>query len=100
MANRLCQLVMETGLSEIGLRVHRPTNRAGKAGLLLKWSVQEAGPAFVHAGLITADELGQTVASTHRPAGDPHTLAVARRISLVSGRKILVLPWPTKLRVQ
>ena len=53
-ANRLCHLVADAGFSEIGLNVHQPAESAGASGLLLQWSVQEAGPAFIEAGLITA----------------------------------------------
>jgi len=86
-ANRLAQLVAETGFSQIGLKVHQPAERSGLSGILLKWSVQEAGPAFVGAGLISEQELKQTVAEMEDALRNPDVLALAPRMSLVSARK-------------
>ena len=84
---RLPQLVADTGFSQISLKVHQPSDRAGLSGLLLKWSVQEAGPAFVQEGLITAEELKKTVAEMEEAVRDPDVLALAPRMSLVAARK-------------
>ena len=86
-ANRLCHLVADAGFSIINLKVHQPSGRTGLSGLLLKWSVEEAGPAFVEAGLITADQLKRKLAEMDSAAGDPDVLALAPRMSLVSARK-------------
>jgi ubiquinone/menaquinone biosynthesis C-methylase UbiE len=86
-ANRLCHLVADAGFSEVALRVHQPAERAGASGLLLKWSVEEAGPAFVEAGLITSDELRQTLVEMDSAAMDQKVLALAPRMSLVWARK-------------
>ena len=85
--NRLCRLVAEAGFSGMGLRVHQPADRAGASGLLLKWSVEEAGPAFVEAGLITRAELQRTLSEMQRALENPDVLAIAPRMSLVWGRK-------------
>jgi SAM-dependent methyltransferase len=90
LANRLPQLVMDAGFAGVGLRVHQPAERAGATGLLLKWSVQEAGPAFVNSGLITKEELERTLADMQIAAQDPAVLALAPRMSLVWGRKRVV----------
>jgi SAM-dependent methyltransferase len=86
-ANKLAHLVAETGFSELGLKVHQPAERAGASGLLLKWSVEEAGPAFVEAGLVTQDQLEQRLAEMQKAVSDPEVLALAPRMSLVWGRK-------------
>lgn len=86
-ANRLCHLVADAGFSEIGLRVHQPAERGGASGLLLKWSVQEAGPAFIEAGLITSDQLKRTLSEMEIAAKNPDVLALAPRMSSVWGRK-------------
>jgi SAM-dependent methyltransferase len=88
-ANHLAQLVADAGFSELGLRVHQPAERAGAPGLLLKWSVEEAGHSFVEAGLITRDQLEQRLAEMQAAGTDPKVLAIAPRMSLVWGRKRL-----------
>jgi hypothetical protein len=55
--------------------------------LLLKWSVEEAGPAFVEAGLITLDQLQRTIEEMDSAVRDPNILGFAPRMSLVSARK-------------
>ena len=85
--NRLVRLVADAGFSELGIKVHQPADRAGAAALLLKWSVEEAGPAFVGAGLITQEQLEQRLADMHTASMDPGVLAIAPRMSLVWGRK-------------
>lgn len=47
LANPLTHLVAEAGFSSLGQRVQQPAERGGASGLLLKWSVQEAGQAFI-----------------------------------------------------
>jgi SAM-dependent methyltransferase len=86
-ANRLCHLVADTGFSIVNLKVHQPAERAGLSGLLLKWSVEEAGEAFVEAGLITLEQLQATVREMERAVNNPDVLALAPRMSLVSARK-------------
>jgi len=87
LANRLCHLVDDAGFSIANLKVHQPAERAGLSGLLLKWSVEEAGPAFVDAGLITAEQLQRTVTEMEIAVRDPDVLALAPRMYLVSARK-------------
>src|SRR3954452_9869209 len=58
-ANVLPALVAEAGFSELGLKVHQPAERGGASGVLLKWSVEEAGAAFVDAGLVTRHQLAR-----------------------------------------
>jgi SAM-dependent methyltransferase len=86
-ANRLCHLVADAGFSKISMTVHHPADRAGLCGLLLKWSVEEAGPAFIASELITPDQLNTLLQEMTAAANDPDVLALAARMSLVSGRK-------------
>ncbi len=88
-ANRICHLVAGAGFSEIALKVHQPADRAGQNGLLLKWSVQEAGQAFIDAGLITHEQLRQTLSKMQAALDDPAVLVMGPRMSLVSARKPL-----------
>jgi SAM-dependent methyltransferase len=87
LANRLWHLVSQAGFSSIGLKVHQPSDRAGLSALLLRWSVQEAGPALVQSGLLTPDQLDATLGSMEAAAIDPDILTIAPRMSLVSARK-------------
>ncbi len=85
--NRLGELVEDAGFSITSIKVHQPAERAGLTGLLLKWSVDEAGPAFVDAGLITPESLRDTVMQMESAAANADVLALAPRMTLVSGRK-------------
>jgi SAM-dependent methyltransferase len=87
LANRLWHLVADAGFSITNLKIHQPAERAGLSGLLLKWSVEEAGSAFVEAGLITLDHLQRTITEMESAVNDPEVLALAPRMSLVSARK-------------
>jgi len=86
-ANRLWHLVADAGFTITNVNVHQPSERAGLTGLLLKWSVEEAGPSFVEAGLITSEQLQRTVLEMESAAKNPGVLALAPRMSLVSARK-------------
>ncbi len=85
--NRLWHLVADAGFTITDVKVHQPAERAGSVGELLKWSVEEAGPAFVGAGLITSEQLQHTMLEMENAAKDPAVLALGPRMSLVSGRK-------------
>ena len=85
--NRLWHLVADAGFQITGVKVHQPSERAGLTALLLKWSVEEAGPSFVDAGLITSDQLRRIVAEMESAAKNPEVLTLAPRMSLVSARK-------------
>jgi hypothetical protein len=87
LANRLGHLVADAGFSIVNLRVHQPAERAGSIGLLLKWSVEEAGPAFVEAGLITHEQLQRTIMEMESAVRNADVLALAPRMTLVSARK-------------
>lgn len=87
LANRLWHLVADAGFSIMNLKIHQPAERAGLSGLLLKWSVEEAGSAFVEAGLITLEQLQRTIIEMESAVNDPEVLALAPRMSLISARK-------------
>jgi hypothetical protein len=57
----------------------------GDNGILLKWS-RRRGRSSVRAGLITAEELRQTLAHMQTPADDDF-LVLAPRMSIVWARK-------------
>jgi hypothetical protein len=59
----------------------------GENKRLLELSVAEAGPSFVSAGLVTHEELKETVAEMRRLGDDETVLAVMPRMSQVWARK-------------
>jgi hypothetical protein len=59
----------------------------GETKRLLELSVAEAGPAFLDAGSITAEELERTLVEMWRLAEDGSVLAVMPRMSQVWARK-------------
>jgi len=87
LSNRLGHMVADAGFSIVNIRVHQPSDRAGLSGLLLKWSVEEAGPAFVEAGLVTSEQLQGKIQDMERAVRDPGVLALAPRMAVVSARK-------------
>ena len=89
LSNRLCQMVVDAGFSDISLKVHQPADRDGNMGLLMKWTAEEAGPAFVGAGLVAPDDLEWLLAEMERAANNPDVLAIGPRMSLVTGRKLV-----------
>jgi hypothetical protein len=67
--------------------VHQPAIRKSENRYLLKWSVEEAGPAFVDAGLITATQLKQTLSEMQEAIDNPDVVVLMPRMSLVWARK-------------
>ena len=86
-ANHLFHLVKDAGFDDLGIEIHQPAGCAGAHGHLLTWSVAEAGPSFVNAGLITSRDLEHTLDEMEAAASDPNVLALAPRMSLVWARK-------------
>jgi hypothetical protein len=66
---------------------NQPVVARGESKRLIELSVAEAGPAFVEAGLITADELESQLAQMRRLAADCNVLAVMPRMTQVWARK-------------
>lgn len=101
LANRLSRYVAGAGFTHLGLHVHQPADRAGASGLLLKWSVQEAAPAFVDAGLIQADEIDDLISSMQSAAdksrrtrnGAAHVARVGAKALLIERRSDLRPGW-------
>ena len=53
-ANNLYHMVKEAGFADPQIEIHQPAGCRDDNGVLLTWSVAEAGPAFVAAGLMTS----------------------------------------------
>jgi hypothetical protein len=80
-------MVKDAGFADPRIEIHQPAGCRDDHGVLLTWSVAEAGPAFVAAELITADKLDHTLAAMRRVNADEKVLAVMPRMAQVWARK-------------
>jgi hypothetical protein len=87
LGNRLYQMVLAAGFQSPEITYNQPVVARGESKRLLELSVAEAGPAFVAAGLISADELERTLAEMHQLSADETVLALMPRMSQVWARK-------------
>jgi SAM-dependent methyltransferase len=87
LARNLYHMVIEAGFTDVGVDIHQPAITRGENRYFLKWSVEEAGPTFVDAGVVTQERLEHTLAGMQEAIEDPNVLILAPRMSLVSGRK-------------
>ena len=83
----LYHMVREAGFASPEIEIHQPAGCRSDHGILLKASVEEAGPAFVSAGLITSAQLARTVADMEQAANNPNVLALVPRMSVVWAKK-------------
>jgi SAM-dependent methyltransferase len=83
LGRRLFQMVLTAGFPTPGITFNQPVVARGESKRLLELSVAEAGPAFVEAGLITADELDRTLSEMQRLNADDSVLAVMPRMAQV-----------------
>jgi SAM-dependent methyltransferase len=87
LGRRLFQMVLAAGFPTPEITFNQPVLARGENKRLLELSVAEAGPAFVAAGLITAEELDRTLVEMRRLAVDGTVLAVMPRMAQVWARK-------------
>jgi SAM-dependent methyltransferase len=87
LGRRLFHLVQAAGFPEPEITFNQPVLARGETKRLLELSVTEAGPAFIDAGLITAEELDRTVVQMRRLAADGTVLALMPRMAQVWARK-------------
>jgi hypothetical protein len=88
-ARDLYHMVKGAGFDDVRVDIHQPATTSGENRLFLKWSVEEAGPMFVDAGIVTRERLAQTLVEMQEAIEDPDVLILSPRMSLVSGRKTL-----------
>jgi len=85
---RLFHLVMAAGFTDLNMEIHQPAiTKSGQDRLFLKWSVEEAGPALVNAGLTTQEDLGRTLSAMHDATEDPSVVILAPRMSQIWAKK-------------
>jgi len=87
LAKRLYHMVISTGFSDVNVEIHQPAITRGASRSFLKWSVEEAGPSFVGAGIVTSDQLRQTLDAMQEVIDDPQVLILAPRMSLAWARR-------------
>jgi SAM-dependent methyltransferase len=87
LGKRLFHMVQAAGFPAPEITFNQPVRPRGETKRLLELSVAEAGPAFVEAGLITADELESTLIEMRRLNADDTVLAVMPRMAQVWARK-------------
>jgi SAM-dependent methyltransferase len=87
LANNLFHMVHDAGFSDLNMEIHQPALIRGENRVLLKWSVEEAGPMFLNAGLTTPDRLGRILRDMQEAIDDPDVIVLAPRMSMVWGRK-------------
>jgi len=87
LGRNLYHLVSSEGFCDVGLEIHQPAIVEGENRYLLKWSVEEAGSAFIDAGLTTDTQLAQTLSQMQEAIDDFGVVVLMPRMSLVWARK-------------
>jgi len=82
-ANKLFHLMKAAGFPDVNMEIHQPALIRGEGRNLLKWSVEEAGAAFVDAGLVTRDQLKQILLDMQIAIDNPDVLVLAPRMSIM-----------------
>jgi SAM-dependent methyltransferase len=84
MAKNLHRLVEAAGILDARAVNHQPACISNEHRHLLKWTVEEAGPAFVGASLITDEQLANTLIEMQQAADTPDVAIFAPRMYFVS----------------
>lgn len=84
MAKNLHRFVETAGILDARAVDHQPACISDEHRHLLKWSVEEAGPAFVGASLITEEQLANTLLAMQQAVDTPDVTILAPRMYFVS----------------
>ena len=87
LARNLYHMVIGAGFTDVDVEMHQPAIIRGENRAFLRWSVEEAGPSFVDAGVVTKERLARTLEEMQAAIDDPDVLILAPQMSLVSGLK-------------
>jgi SAM-dependent methyltransferase len=87
LGRRLYHMVQAAGFPAPEITFNQPVRARGESKRLLELTVAEAGPAFVEAGLITAEDLESTLEEMRRLNADETVLAVMPRMAQTWARK-------------
>jgi SAM-dependent methyltransferase len=87
LAKDLYHMVLGAGFTDANLEIHQPAILRGENRSFLQWSVEEAGPALIDAGIVTADELTRTLSEMQAVVEDPQVVILPPRMSVVWAQK-------------
>ena len=87
LGRQLFQMVLAANFSEPQITFNQPVVARGGGKRFLEWSVAEAGPAFLAAGLVTDRELDRVLTEMRQAAADESILALMPRMSQVWARR-------------
>ena len=83
----LYEMVKLEGFPDARIEIHQPAIIDREDRSFLKWSVEEAGPALLDAGITTPNELSRTLAEMQSAVDDPNVLILPPRMYNVWARK-------------
>ena len=66
-ARDLYHMVIQAGFVGVDIELHQPAITRGENRAILKWSVEEAGPSFVEAGVTSASQLDRRCRTCRTP---------------------------------
>jgi SAM-dependent methyltransferase len=87
LGRELFRMILAADFSTPEITFNQPVVARGESKRFLEWSVAEAGPAFLAAGLVTHEELARLLGDMQRIAADETVLALMPRMSQVWARK-------------
>jgi SAM-dependent methyltransferase len=87
LSRNLYHLVKAAGFPNLDIEIHQPAITRGEDRFLLKWSVEEAGPALLAAGILTRSALKRTLHEMQAAIENPDVVVLGPLMSLVWGRK-------------
>jgi SAM-dependent methyltransferase len=87
LGRRIHQLIMQTGFTDLAVRLNQPAYFTGRERRALEWSLEEAASALIEVGLCTRPELDSLFAEMRVAADDPSILVAVPRMTLVTARK-------------
>src|SRR5215475_835273 len=87
LGRELFRMILAANFSSPEITFNQPVVARGDNKRFLEWSVAEAGPAFLAAGLVTQEELTRLLGDMQRIAADETVLALMPRMSQVWARK-------------
>jgi len=89
LGRELFRMILAASFSSPEITFNQPVVARGENKRFLEWSVAEAGPAFLAAGLVTQEELTRLLGDMQRVAEDETVLALMPRMSQVWARKLV-----------
>jgi SAM-dependent methyltransferase len=87
LGRRLFRMVQAAGFPRPDITFNQPVLARGENKRFLELSVAEAGPAYIDAGLVTAEELQRTLIEMRRLSADETVLAMMPRMAQVWAKK-------------